>query len=133
MILILGIIVFAGWRVHRKQAMLACVVSIHQGLINLNLTKSDLPYVKSEWTVLDVDGSDREKLIVQASKTQECDCSTVNFGRPDLDYWGRPLEVGARRLPSGKLEYRVWSKGEDGESGTADDLVSPYGEKAVSR
>ena len=129
-ILIAGAIVSAGWREMRRHAVLSCVGSIHQGLVNLNLSEQELPNVKAEWTLLsEAEGS---RIILAASKIHSLDCSRVESGEPYLDHWGRQLQVGARALPGGKLEYKVWSKGSDGEAGTSDDLVSPYGEKAVS-
>ena len=128
-ILIVGAITFAILLEMRRNAILACIVSIHQGLINLNLSESDLPNAKSEWTLLSE--SDGSRIILAASKVHSFDCSRVKSGEPYLDYWGGHLQIGARRLPSGKLEYRVWSKGSDGDSMTSDDLVSPYGEKAL--
>jgi hypothetical protein len=127
--LIVGGVILAGWHEMRKHVILACVASIHQGISNSNLSESDLADVKSEWTVLSK--SDGAKLIVAASKTHPFDCSRVKSGEPYLDYWGRPLRIGARKLPNGKLEYQVWSTGNDGEAGTSDDLVSPYGKRAL--
>ena len=74
---------------------------------------------------------DSRRIILAASKIHSFDCSRIKSEEPYLDYWGRQIQIGARRLPNGKLEYKVWSKGSDGESGTSDDLVSPYGEKAL--
>lgn len=128
-ILILGAIALAGWLEMRRNAILSCITSIHQGLINLTLSEADLPSVKSEWAVLSE--FDSARIILAASQAHSFDCSKVKSGERYLDYWGRPLQVGVRRLPDGRLEYRVWSKGGDGESGTSDDLVSPYREKAV--
>ena len=129
-ILIAGIVIFAAEREMRKHAILACVASIHQGLADLNPSEADLAGVKSGWVILSE--SESARIIVGASKIHSFDCSRVKSGEPHLDYWGRPFQVGARRVPGGEMEYRVWSKGGDGEAGTWDDLVSPYGERAVA-
>jgi hypothetical protein len=122
-------IAFSGWQQARKHAVLSCIMSVHQGIHNLNLSQKEFPNVKSEWTVLDESKSAR--IILAASKIHPFDCLSVQSDAPNLDYWGRSVQIGVRTSPDGKLEFRVWSKGRDGESGTSDDLVSPYGEKAI--
>jgi hypothetical protein len=113
----------------RETAVWACIVSIHQGIQNLNLSEKDFPAARSDWSTLSE--SDVGGIILTASKVHPFDCSRVNSSEPHFDYWGRPLQIGVRKTPEGKLEFRVWSKGRDGESGTSDDLVSPWGEKAI--
>jgi hypothetical protein len=133
-ILIGGGFILAGGvfalRVARETAVWACIVSIHQGVQNLNLSEKDFPDARSEWSVLSE--SDSGRIILAASKIHSFDCSRVKSSEPHFDYWGRPLQIGVRKTPEGELEFRVWSKGRDGESGTSDDLVSPWGEKAIS-
>ena len=125
-----GAFAFTQWRAAREAAILSCIMSVHQGIANLNLSGKDFPDVGPEWAVLNE--SEGNKIILAASKIRPPDCAGVKSGGPYLDYWGRPLQIGARRSPDGKLEFRVWSKGRDGESGTSDDLISPFGEKAIT-
>jgi hypothetical protein len=117
------------WREARDVAILACIMSVHQGVQNLELSETDLPVAESGWAVLGE--PDSARIILAAAKIHSFDCAIVKSGEPSLDYWGRPFQVGVRKWPGGELEFRVWSKGHDGASGTPDDLVSPYNEKAI--
>jgi hypothetical protein len=129
-----GVVILAAWafalRMAHETAVWACIVSVHQGVHNLNLSEKDFPDASSEWTVLSE--SDSSRIILAASKIHPFDCSRVAPRGPHFDDWGRPLQIGVRKSPGGGPEFRVWSKGRDGESGTSDDLVSPWGERAIS-
>lgn len=95
----------------------------------MNPSEKDFPGARAEWSVLNE--SDSARVILAASKIHPFDCSRVAPGGPQFDFWVRPLQVGVRKSSEGRLEFRVWSKGRDGVSGTTDDLVSPWGEKAI--
>lgn len=75
--------------------------------------------------------AEARRIILSASKIHPFDCPGVKSGEPHLDEWGRPLQLSVKRAPGGGLEFRVRSAGRDGESGTADDIVSPWGEGAT--
>ncbi len=48
---------------------------------------------------------------------------------PLCDPWGRRFLVAVRTNEHGSVKVIVWSKGPDGISGDADDIVSPPGQK----
>lgn len=61
------------------------------------------------------------------------DCGGMKWGlakRSDVptDAWGKRFRVAVRQSANGTIESIVWSKGADGGSRTADDIVIPYGE-----
>jgi hypothetical protein len=123
-----GAMGFIVWRTLKEKAVLSCVSSVHQGIQNLDLTEKDLHDLTSEWRFLGEAQSAR--IIAAASKIHRFDCSNGRSNGP-FDFWGKPLQVAVRKKPDEQLEFRVWSKGRDGISGTSDDLVSPYGASAV--
>ena len=116
------------WVMARDDAQHACVASVHAGLAQV--TDIDPEGTGVEWRILDERQSDR--LISIASKSHPFDCRALKPGEPLRDDWGNPLKVAVRRSPTGGPEYRVWSAGRDRGSGTWDDIVSPYGEKAMT-
>ena len=136
-ILVGGGLILAGgalalWTVSetaRETAVWACIMSVHQGVLNLNPSEKDFPVARAEWSALSE--SDSARLILAVAQIHPPDCSRVAPGGPQLDFWGRPLQIAVRKSSGGRLEFRVWSKGRDGVSGTTDDLVSPWGEKAI--
>jgi hypothetical protein len=118
------------WREAEDAAVLSCVASIRQSLASSDPPAVSPADVGAEWRTLDDWHADR--MILPASKARPLDCSGGVAVKPPRDPWGNPLRVGVGRGASdGRLEFRVWSAGRDGSSGTSDDLVSPYGEKAL--
>jgi hypothetical protein len=118
------------WRKAQDEAMRSCIASVHQGIASLDSPLPKIADLGSQWKILN--DAEREQLVSAAWKVHSFDCSRTGSREFLRDNWGHPIEVGVRQINSeGQLEFRVWSKGRDGLSGTADDLVSPYGERAL--
>lgn len=101
-------------------ATYGCIVSIQSGLnygkasdLRLEATPTE------EWQTVSDDEAGR--LVSVVAEQRSLDCRGWTKGKPLLDPWNQRIEVAARRR-SGKIEFRVWSKGLDGKDETADDI-----------
>ena len=99
-----------------KTATFSCVASIAAAI---NYQPQSTPSgLGAEWRTL----ADGELASLTRGKSG-FDCA--HSARPFSDSWAHSLHVAARRGEEGKLEFKVWSDGPDGASGTSDDIVVP--------
>jgi len=100
---------------------LSCIASIAS-----KIEKSDkgkrLAEQNKDWKILN-----DEELNSLMSQIQGGDCG--KYPNQTLDIWNRKINVALRK-PKDRIEIIIWSNGQDGVSGTDDDLVIPWGEKA---
>ncbi len=124
------ILAWLAWSKAQDSAVLSCVASLHQAIVDSSRKESATPLeVALEWKVLSADESHR--LILSTTRGRSFDCGERDSQGLPVDPWGNQFRVAVRQsAESDKLEFRLWSNGRDEIPGTADDLVSPYGERA---
>ncbi len=104
----------------KESAYLSCLASIASEAWKLDATKN-LATKNEEWRIL----SDEESTLL-LTHVQGYDCG--GFDNQTLDLWDNRVNIALRKLTN-RHEIIVWSNGADGQSGTEDDLVAPFGEK----
>ena len=116
-------LMFMFWTYLKRLGERSCVLSVHSSIIS----QSKKPKFKldtdigPDWVVLNDDES--EQLILAAAKDNKLDCNEWTSGRIGLDYWNNRLRIAARQsLIDHTFEFKVWSNGPDGVSGTSDDI-----------
>lgn len=127
---IIAVLAIPLWllREGNKAAQYSCLASIAN-----ELSRESPPQPLSrEWRVL----SDLEAAaLLSKIVPYDCPAKTRTATRRNgtlLDSWGRQFKIALRLGDNGEMEIRVWSMGRDGASGTTDDFVMPWGEKAIS-
>ena len=134
LIVLIGVLVWVLFllRVANNNAQLSCLSAIANSALPL-ATASPPTALGKEWRVL----SDLEaKSLLSRIVPYDCpnNLFTKTATRSDgtlVDAWGRQFKVALRAPEKGTVNIRVWSMGRDGRSGTDDDLVIPWGEKAL--
>jgi len=109
------------WSESQKAATLACVSSLHAGLLSID--GSDLALRKApgkDWSVLA--DSEVDRLISLAAKRRSLDCRTEP-GQPLADLWNSRLQISVKFSRQDRLHSRCTQKGPI-RSRTSDDLVS---------
>lgn len=129
-VLSLIVLVAAACYVALKDGDYSCLSSITASVYRVAL-QSPPTHLSSEWRVL----SELEAKDL-LSKSNAYDCSPpigrfIRMDGPMVDAWGRQYKIAVRQPEGGTLEIRVWSMGRDGRSGTSDDMVVPWREKAI--
>ena len=124
---VLAIIGGIGFREANKNAQLSCIAAIANTAQAL-ATKYPPVAISQKWRVL---SEPEAKALL--SKVVPYDCgNSVRRDNTLVDAWGRQFKVALRSGEDGTVFIRVWSVGRDGRSGTDDDLVIPYGDKAIT-
>ena len=113
---------YEAWKAARYAALRSCVNSTASDAVEYG-EFGDLGEV-DRWHVLSEEEASR--ILI---KTHRGDC---NFKlEPPADMNARRFKVAIRKTGDGSFNVRVWSNGFDNIGGTEDDIVSPYGEKAL--
>ena len=118
-----------GRKASKKIAASSHVASIGAYLDSLNVSKFKTHFSSEKWTLLDE--SDYKWLGPALSEYGWVDNARLSQD-PDkilFDYWGERIMIAGRKINANKIDFMVWSKGPDCISGTADDIVCPYGSK----
>ncbi|HEX8148013.1 MAG TPA: type II secretion system protein GspG, partial [Pyrinomonadaceae bacterium] len=121
----------AGWDSAMDTAVYACVASIHQSLVNFGekSPRGTGIALGTDWRELGPPEYDQVMERVKSEGSLDSGRSYWNEAGSFVDPWGRPYHIAGRAMPGGRAEFIVWSNGRDGASGSADDVVSPYGAK----
>jgi hypothetical protein len=113
------VLAYHGWRQLEEGGYYSCIASIASEIQKSDTAKS-LSANNKDWKIL----SEKEVNSLM-SQIHGNDCGRVS--NQTLDIWNNKINIALRK-PKDTLEVIVWSKGSDEISGTADDLVIPYGE-----
>jgi hypothetical protein len=116
-------------------AVYACVASIHQSLIDFGerSPRGAGIALDADWRGLGPAEYDQVMSRVKSEGSLDRGRSYWDEAGRFVDPWGRPYHIAGRVRPSGQVEFIIWSSGRDGVSGSADDVVSPYGAKAPGK
>lgn len=108
------------WREMEDAGYESCIASISSKIEQSNITEN-LIGENRNWKILS-----EEEVIFLMSNIRGGDCG--RFGDQTVDLWNRRINI-ALRSREYPIHVIIWSNGQDGISGTDDDLVIPYGEK----
>lgn len=109
---------YETWRGAEKTAYSSCLDSVAVQIMQLNLSEDFFPKTSS-WKILSEIETSR-----LMSKVHGGDCA--RFEKPEFDLWNHQINIALRK-PLKYPEIVIWSNGSDTVSGTADDLIIPYG------
>lgn len=109
------------WKSTEETAYLSCIASVATKIQKSDEGKN-LAEQNQDWKILNANETD-----LLMSKIQGGDCG--KYPNQTLDIWNRKINIALRK-PENNVNVMVWSNGRDGISGTEDDLVIPWGDKA---
>ena len=121
-LILCGVLVlsYRGWHQLKEGGYYSCIASIASE-VQKSDTAKNLAENNKDWKILS-----EEEVNSLMSQIHGNDCGEV--GNQTIDIWNNKMNIALRK-PKDTVEFIVWSNGSDEISGTADDLVIPYGEK----
>lgn len=109
------------WKSAEEGAYLSCISSAANKIQKSDEGKN-LAEQNQDWKILSQNETDS-----LMSKIHGGDCG--KYPNQTLDVWNQKINIALRK-PENNVYVMVWSNGRDGISGTEDDLVIPWGDKA---
>lgn len=109
---------FETWRGAERSAYSSCLESVAVQIMQLNLSEDFFPNTISWKKLSEIETS---RLM---RKVHGGDCA--RFEKPEFDLWNHQINIAIKK-PLKYPEIVIWSNGTDAISGTADDLIIPYG------
>ncbi|MBC7898702.1 MAG: hypothetical protein H7070_01495 [Saprospiraceae bacterium] len=129
-ILLFGLLSYAAWSVWRgaeDSAYRSCLESVGN-IIQIKFSDNSFEPQEYAGTLLPKNASwkilseSEAEFLVNQIKGSDCS----RFNNPANDPWDKTINIALRKS-AGLANIIIWSNGQDGKSGTSDDLVVPYG------
>lgn len=117
----IGSVLLQGWRSMQEAAYMSCLSSLTDAVRKQEAAQA-VANRSDRWTILSTDEVDT---VTQNVRGGHCTDSMD----PKRDLQGNRINIALRRESKENWPpIIIWSNGRDGISGTADDIVMPYGQ-----